>query len=112
MQATDEERDKAAELHSNDSDRVETIRTELRETALTKRKEDRISAWNKRRTNLGECPGVESFSVEYIDEKVRLLKRKRLFFVDYRYLPNALIQVCISLGVISAKCLINRIASN
>ncbi|XP_011156304.2 uncharacterized protein LOC105193527 [Solenopsis invicta] len=92
MQTTNEERYEAAELHSNDSDRVETVRTELREAALTKRKEDRVSTWNKNRTNLGEFPGIELFSVEYVDEKVRLLKRKKLLFVEYRYLPNALIQ--------------------
>ncbi|XP_012530458.1 uncharacterized protein LOC105833337 isoform X2 [Monomorium pharaonis] len=68
------------------------MRTELREAALTKRREDRVSAWNKSRTNLGECPGIESFSVEFVDEKLRLLKKKRLPLVDYRYLPNALIQ--------------------
>ncbi|XP_077257371.1 uncharacterized protein LOC143894700 [Temnothorax americanus] len=92
MQTADGERDEGAEFRLNDSDRVETVRTELREAALMKRKENRVSAWNKSRTNLGECPGVEPFSSEYIDEKVKLLKRKRISLVDYRYLPNALIQ--------------------
>ncbi|KYN30789.1 hypothetical protein ALC56_14600 [Trachymyrmex septentrionalis] len=93
MQTVNEERDEATELSSNDSDRIETIRTELREAALIKRKENRVSAWNKSRINLGECPGVELFSIEYIDKKVKLLKRKRISLADYRYLPNALIQV-------------------
>lgn len=85
------------ELRSSDSDRVETMRTELREAALVRRKETRVSAWNKNRINLGEYPGIEQFSTGYVDEKVKLLKRKRISLVDYRYLPNALIQVCISL---------------
>ncbi|TGZ58352.1 Uncharacterized protein DBV15_09487 [Temnothorax longispinosus] len=81
MQTTDGERDEGAEFRLNDSDRVETVRTELREAALMKRKENRVSAWNKSRTNLGECPGVEPFSSEYIDEKVKLLKRKRISLI-------------------------------
>jgi len=97
MQTVNEVRDETAELCSNDSDRVETVRMELRGAALMKRKENRVSAWNKSRTNLGECSGIESFSIEYINEKVKLLKRKRIALVDYRYLSNALIQVCISL---------------
>jgi len=93
MQAVNEERDEGTELSSNDSDRIKTIRTELREAALIKRKENRLSAWNKSRINLGEYPGIELFSIEYIDKKVKLLKRKRISLADYRYLPNALIQV-------------------
>lgn len=92
MQTEIEERGEAAGLRSNDSERVETIRTELREAALVKRKENRVSVWNRSRTNLGEYPGVEQFSTEYIDEKVKLLRKKRISLVDYRYLPNALIQ--------------------
>ncbi|XP_011693490.1 PREDICTED: uncharacterized protein LOC105453337 [Wasmannia auropunctata] len=92
MQAVDEERDESAELRSNDSERVEIVRTELREATLSKRKENRVSAWNRSRTNLGECPEVEPFSVEHVHEKVKLLKRKKITLVDYRYLPNALIQ--------------------
>ncbi|KYM88479.1 hypothetical protein ALC53_02962 [Atta colombica] len=91
MQAV-EERDEGTELSSNDSDRIETIRMELREATLIKRKENRLSAWNKSRINLGEYSGVELFSIEYIDKKVKLLKRKRISLADYRYLPNALIQ--------------------
>lgn len=83
------------ELRSNDT--VEIVRTELREAVLMKRKEDRASAWNKSRINLGEYPGIESFSTEYIDERVKLLRKKRISLVDYRYLPNALIQVYILL---------------
>jgi len=91
------ERDEDTELCSNGSDRIETVRMELREAALMRRKENRASTWNKSRTNLGECPGIQLFSVEYVDKKVKLLKRKRISLVDYRYLPNALIQVCFSL---------------
>lgn len=89
---TTEERGKTAEFRSNGSDRVKTVRMELREAALMKRKENRLSVWNKGRTNLGEYPGFELFSSDYVDEKVKLLKRKRISLVDYRYLPNALIQ--------------------
>lgn len=95
MQTIDEERGEAVELGSNDSDRIETVRMELREAAWMKRREDRMSAWNRSRPNLGECPMIESFSIEYIGEKVKLLKRKRISLIDYRYLANALIQVCI-----------------
>lgn len=70
------------------------LRIELREVALTKRKENRALIWNKNRTNLGEYPRDEQFSVEYINEKAKLLKRKLISLEDYRYLPNALIQVC------------------
>lgn len=94
---TTEERGKTAEFRSNGSDRVKTVRMELREAALMKRKENRLSVWNKGRTNLGEYPGFELFSSDYVDEKVKLLKRKRISLVDYRYLPNALIQVYVSL---------------
>lgn len=97
MQTEIEGGGEAGELRSSDSERVETIRMELREAALMKRKENRVSAWNKSRTNLGEYPGVEQFSTEYIDEKVKLLRKKRISLADYRYLPNALIQVRISL---------------
>jgi len=97
MQTVNEARDETAKLCPNDSDRVETVRMELRGTTLMKRKENRVSAWNKSRTNLGECPEIEPFSIEYINEKVKLLKKKRIALVDYRYLSNALIQVCISL---------------
>lgn len=93
MQTVNEERDEAMELCSNDSERIETIRTELREAILIKRRENRMSAWNKSRTNLGECPEVESFSIEYIEKKVKLLKREKLSLADYRHLSNALIQV-------------------
>ncbi|KYM95937.1 PREDICTED: uncharacterized protein LOC108779834 [Cyphomyrmex costatus] len=95
MQTVNEEKDEAAALCSNDSDRIyriETIRTELREAAFVKRKEDRVSAWNRSRTNLKECPMVGSFTIKYINEKVELLKRKKISLTDYRYLPNALIQ--------------------
>ncbi|XP_011633158.1 uncharacterized protein LOC105424559 [Pogonomyrmex barbatus] len=91
MQTTDEEVGEAAKLCMNDN-MVEIIRTELRETVSMKRKEDRTSAWNRNRLNLGEYPGVESFSIEYVGKRARLLKKKRISFVDYRYLPNALIQ--------------------
>lgn len=94
MQSNEEEGE-ATELRSNDT--VETVRTELRKAVLVKRKEDRTSAWNKSRTNLGEYPGSETFSTEYVNERVKLLKKKRISLMDYRYLPNALIQVCISL---------------
>ncbi|KAL6266401.1 hypothetical protein P5V15_003254 [Pogonomyrmex californicus] len=91
MQTTDEEVGEAAKLCMNDN-MVEIIRTELRETVSMKRKEDRTSAWNRNRLNLGEYPGIESFSIEYVGKRARLLKKKRISFVDYRYLPNALIQ--------------------
>ncbi|XP_011871128.1 PREDICTED: importin subunit alpha-9 isoform X2 [Vollenhovia emeryi] len=69
MQTVDGRENEAAELGSSDSNVVETLRTELREAASTKRKESRVSAWNRSRTNLGECPGVELFSAEHVDEK-------------------------------------------
>ncbi|KAL0108754.1 hypothetical protein PUN28_014115 [Cardiocondyla obscurior] len=90
MQAVNEGTDKATEIHLNDT--VEMMRIELREDASVKRKETRVSTWNKNRTNLGECSGIELFSSKYVDEKVKLLKKKRISLMDYRYLPNALIQ--------------------
>lgn len=90
MRTTDEETGEGS------SDRVESMRTELREVALIKRKEDRAFSWNKNRTNLGHCPGDDLFSIEYINERTMLLKNKRISLRDYRYLPNALIQVCFS----------------
>lgn len=92
MQANEEENiDEAVQVGSND--RVEVMRTELRAATLTKRKEDRVFAWSKNRIDLGECPGDERFSTEYIDERAKLLKKKLIVLADYRYLPNALIQV-------------------
>lgn len=96
MQTIDKERSEDAELHLNGSNRVEAVRMELREIVLRRRKENRASTWNKSRTNLGGCPGLQQFSIKYVDEKVKLLKRKRISLVDYRCLPNALIQVCFS----------------
>lgn len=92
---TNEEIDEGGKLQSTDSNTVENVREELREATLTKRKQNRTSAWDKNRKNLGECPGNELFTVEYVNERVKLLKKKRISPEDYRYLPNALIQVCI-----------------
>lgn len=93
MQTTNEEIDETGKLRSNDNNTVENVRVELREATLTKRKQNRTSAWSKNRKNLGECPGNELFSIEYVIERVKLLKKKRITLEDYRYLPNALIQV-------------------
>ncbi|GAB1864730.1 Importin subunit alpha-2-like protein [Camponotus japonicus] len=92
MLTTNEEIDEAGKLQSSDSNTVENVRVELREAALTKRKQNRTSAWDKNRKNLGECPENELFTVEYVNERVKLLKKKRISLEDYRYLPNALIQ--------------------
>jgi len=94
MKTTEEEIGETVEFGSNDHGRVEIMRTELREAILIKRKEDRIFVWNKNRTNLGNYLGNEVFSAEYINEKTRLLKKKQISLEDYKYLPNALIQVC------------------
>jgi len=94
MLTTNEEIDEAGKLQSSDSNTVENVRVELREATLTKRKQNRTSAWDKNRKNLGECPENELFTVEYVNERVKLLKKKRISLEDYRYLPNALIQVC------------------
>ncbi|XP_012219124.1 importin subunit alpha-8 [Linepithema humile] len=91
MQTTDEEKSETLELQSSDNT-VEIMRTELREATLTKRKEDRAFAWRKNRINLGECQRSQLFSIEYVNEKVKLLKKRKISFEDYRYLPNALIQ--------------------
>lgn len=92
MQTTIEKIDETGK-QSNDSNAVENVRIELREATLTKRKQNRTSVWNKNRKNLGECPENELFSIEYIIEKAKLLKKKRITLEDYRYLPNVLIQV-------------------
>lgn len=92
MQTTDEEKSEASKLRSNDNT-VEVMRIELREATLTKRKEDRASAWRRNRINLGECQTNQLFSIEYVNEKVKLLKKRKISLEDYRYLPNALIQV-------------------
>lgn len=94
MLTTNEEINEARKLQSNDGNTVENVRVELREATLTKRKQNRTSAWDKNRKNLGECPGNELFTVEYVNERVKFLKKKRISPEDYRYLPNALIQVC------------------
>lgn len=92
MQASKEKNiDEDVEIGSND--KVEVMRTELRAATLTKRKEVRVFAWSKNRMDLGEHPGDERFSTEYINERAKLLKKKRISLADYRYLPNALIQV-------------------
>lgn len=92
MQTVNEEIDEAEKVRSSDST-VEIVRTELREATSTKRRQNRTSAWSKNRKNLGECPGNELFTIEYVNERAKLLRRKRISLVDYRYLPNALIQV-------------------
>ncbi|EFN62416.1 hypothetical protein EAG_01606 [Camponotus floridanus] len=92
MLTTNEEIDEAGKLQSNDSNTVENLRVELREATLTKRRQNRTSAWDKNRKNLGECPENELFTVEYVNERVKFLKKKRISLKDYRYLPNALIQ--------------------
>ncbi|CAL1687759.1 unnamed protein product [Lasius platythorax] len=91
MQTVNEEIDEAEKVRSSDST-VEIVRTELREATSTKRRQNRTSAWSKNRKNLGECPGNELFTIEYVNERAKLLRRKRISLVDYRYLPNALIQ--------------------
>jgi hypothetical protein len=93
MKTTEEEIGETVEFESNNHGRVEIMRTELRETILIKRKEDRIFVWNKNRTNLGNYLGNEVFSAEYINERTKLLKKKQISLEDYKYLPNALIQV-------------------
>jgi len=93
MKTTEEEIGETV-YESNDYGRVKIMRTELREAILIKRKEDRVFVWNKNRTNLGNCLGNELFSAEYINEKTKLLKKKQISLEDYKYLPNALIQVC------------------
>ncbi|XP_029168485.1 uncharacterized protein LOC114938647 isoform X2 [Nylanderia fulva] len=90
MQTVDEEVEEAGKLQSNDST-VEIVREELREATFTKRKQNRTSQWSKNRKNLGES-GNQVFSTEYVNEKAKLLKRKKISLEDYRYLPNALIQ--------------------
>lgn len=80
-------------LSSDDSGTIENMRVTLREANSMKRKEDRLYLWNTHRTILGECPGGELFSIEYVCEKAKLLKKKKIRLEDYRYLPNALIQV-------------------
>lgn len=97
MQTANEEVDEAEKLQSNDSSAVEIVREELREATLTKRRQNRTSEWCKNRKNLGECPGNQVFSIEYVNERAKLLKRKKISLEDYRYLPNALIQVYIAL---------------
>lgn len=92
---TNEELNETEKLQSNESNTIENVREELREASLIKRKQNRTSAWDKNRKNLGECPENELFTVEYVNERVKLLKKKRISREDYRYLPNALIQVCI-----------------
>lgn len=92
MQTTDEEKNEVLEFQSSDNT-VDTIRTELREAILTKRKKNRTSTWKKNRINLGECQGNQLFSIDYINEKVKLLKKRKISLEDYRYLSNALIQV-------------------
>ncbi|XP_072751661.1 uncharacterized protein [Anoplolepis gracilipes] len=84
--------DEVEKLRSNDSHTVENVRVELREASLTKRKQNRSSAWSKNRKNLGECVRNELFSIEYVNERAKLLRKKRISLEDYRYLPNALIQ--------------------
>lgn len=93
MLTTNEEVDEAGKLQSDDSNTVKNVRVELREATLTKRRQNRTSAWDKNRKNLGECPENELFTVAYVNERVKLLKKKRISLKDYRYLPNALIQV-------------------
>ncbi|XP_070161988.1 transmembrane and coiled-coil domain-containing protein 6 [Polyergus mexicanus] len=92
MRTTNEEIDETGKLRSNDNNTVENVRVELREATLTTRKQNRTSAWSKNRKNLGECLGNELFSIEYVIERIKLLKKKRITLEDYRYLPNALIQ--------------------
>lgn len=89
---TNEELNETEKLQSNESNTIENVREELREASLIKRKQNRTSAWDKNRKNLGECPENELFTVEYVNERVKLLKKKRISREDYRYLPNALIQ--------------------
>lgn len=98
MQTISDQIDEAAKCQSDDDNTLETVRVGLREATLTKRKEDRASAWNKNRVSLGESFGNGSFSTEYVSERAKLLKKKRISFQDYRYLPNALIQVHIQIA--------------
>ncbi|XP_011147260.1 importin subunit alpha-9 [Harpegnathos saltator] len=89
----DREIDESKEpVRSDDNNTFEVVRIGLREAALTKRKKDRISAWNKNRTGLGESIENAFFPIDYVNERARFLKRKRISLEDYRYLPNALIQ--------------------
>ncbi|XP_014473786.1 PREDICTED: uncharacterized protein LOC106743853 isoform X2 [Dinoponera quadriceps] len=93
MQSISDQVDEATELWTDDNNTFETVRTRLREATLMKRKENRVSAWNKNRTSLlGESFGNGFFSIDYISERAKLLKKKRISSEDYRYLPNALIQ--------------------
>ncbi|XP_011343236.2 uncharacterized protein LOC105282701 isoform X2 [Ooceraea biroi] len=114
MQTAEEEIEKSTERGSNE--RVEIMRTELREDALIKRKEDRAFAWSKNRTNLGVCRD-EPFSTEYINERAKLLKKKRISLEDYRYLPNALIQSEENISAFlrvdqSLSCLVRDLSGN
>lgn len=93
MQNINGQTDEITQLQLDDKNTLKTIRMELREVAFTKRKEDRVSVWNRNRANLGVSSENGPFQFDHIDEKAILLKKKRISCRDYRYLPNALIQV-------------------
>ncbi|KAH0952795.1 hypothetical protein HN011_012249 [Eciton burchellii] len=117
MKTTEEEIGETVEFGSNNHGRMEIMRTELRETILIKRKEDRIFVWNKNRTNLGNYLGNEVFSAEYINERTKLLKKKQISLEDYKYLPNALIQSEENINAFlkvdqSLSCLIRDLSGN
>lgn len=94
MQNINETINEVLEVRSDDNI-LEIMRVKLRENVLTRRKENRASAWDKNRV-LGDYRDEEFFSIKYVDEKVTLLKRRKISFKDYRRLSNALIQVCIA----------------
>lgn len=103
MQTTDDRKDEASQLRPNDDNTFETVRVGLREATLAKRKKDRTSAWNKNRASLGEFSRNEFFPTDYVNEKAKLLRKKKISYQDYRYLPNALIQVR-SVDTIDKSC--------
>lgn len=93
MQAVSAQIDEATELQVDDNNALETVRMGLREVTLTKRKEDRVLTWSKNRASLGDFSKNEFFSIDYVVERAKLLKKKKILLEDYRYLPNAFIQV-------------------
>ncbi|XP_032688035.1 importin subunit alpha-9 [Odontomachus brunneus] len=92
MQTTDDQIDETVQFQPYNDNTLETARVGLREATLAKRKKDRTSAWNKNRASLGESSKNEFFSIDYVNERAKLLRKKRISCEDYRYLPNVLIQ--------------------
>ncbi|CAL7941138.1 unnamed protein product [Xylocopa violacea] len=74
------------------SNAVEVIRDGLRQLVHTERKENRTKTLNKNRVTLGNTVTNSFFTIEFVVEKAKALKRKALSIEEYKQLQNALIQ--------------------